>query len=86
MTDRKSASAAWLIAVVLLVLFSAYMGAYYWAVEPLGYGNLSPFYSLRMTNSPYLYLQTSDSVVGRFFASAHYLDRRIRPHVWEPTP
>jgi hypothetical protein len=83
MSDRKT-SVPWIAGAVLLVLIGGYVGAYYWMIKPFGFGNISPFYNLRTTKGPYHYLHAPDSVVGKFFAPAHWLDRLIRPHVWNP--
>ena len=76
------------IAVTLAVLLGLYVGAYYWMVFP------HPF---PPTGVRCLYYEGTDKARGgpvyatnpnwdRFFFPIHWLDRRIRPHVWEPTP
>ncbi|MCC7421742.1 MAG: hypothetical protein IT428_15785 [Planctomycetaceae bacterium] len=87
MTDRKTA-APWIAGAVLLVLIGGYVGAYCWMIAPLGfgYGSVSPYYDFRMTTEPYIYLHALDSLVGRLFSPIHWLDRRVRPYVWESTP
>lgn len=80
-------------AVVLLVV--AYGGAYYAMVWPRGVGpkfspveKMVPGYRLRSGNVLDDIIASMDDPVESgwttFFAPIHWLDRRIRPHVWEP--
>jgi hypothetical protein len=79
------------VAVTLTVLLGLYVGAYYWMVQPLGrrvsgdpwliatpfYGPESELYHLGHT--PW------NDRLRPLFTPMHWLDRRIRPHVWEPS-
>lgn len=70
MPDRKPISAVGWIAAVLL-LIGGYVGVYYAVVQ------ISPGY----------FVQRKEWRFGhRFFAPIHWLDRRMRPHVWQPPP
>ena len=77
MTDRKT-SAPWIAGAVLLVLIGGYVGAYDWTVQQSVFGvawcAIPP---ASFDKTPW---------TDRLFAPIHWLDRRIRPHVWEPTP
>jgi hypothetical protein len=71
------------VAVTLTVLLGLYVGAYYWLV--------SPFHSPNgcWTHAGYrVSCDTLDDAAWwqGLFRPLHQLDRRIRPHVWEPTP
>jgi hypothetical protein len=58
-------------------LLTLYVGAYYWLVFPVGWsGDPIPFY--RCTAE-------ARDAIRAFFAPMHWLDRRIRRHVWEPS-
>ncbi len=79
--------------IVLMVLLTLYVGAYCWMVVPLPLYGLSgsalpasqaivvPIY-----DPPFFPLQGAGGWIGSILAPVHSLDRRIRPHVWEPTP
>ena len=69
------------VTVTLAVLLALYVGAYFATVEP--YGDV-PWYSLNFV--PEGAGPEVDRCLDWFFAPIHRLDRRIRPHVWEPTP
>lgn len=87
MSDRKASSIR-IAAAVTLALIGGYLGAYYstvvWWWEGVEInGRREPYYVLTSTNpDPH----ESSSFLGRFFVPAHWLDRRIRPDVWEPKP
>jgi hypothetical protein len=70
------------VAVTLTVLLGLYVGAYYAMVEPVSAeGELpGPIYSLPFHKFDILF----DWKVTPWFEPAHWLDRRIRPRVWEP--
>jgi hypothetical protein len=78
------------VAVTLSVLLGLYVGAYCWMVVPLpvGYGladdTMTPVYQ---TGWDALDDKLVDAPVWttQVFTPIHWLDRRIRPHVWEPT-
>lgn len=83
-TSRPRLSAA--IAVcVLLAMIGGYAGAYYGTVRPNGevpeYPRLHGEPGERFTD-----WVRSWNFWHSFFTPMHWLDRRIRPHVWEPTP
>ena len=69
------------VAVTLAVLLGLYVGAYYMTVEPL----LLERTSLGTTN-PVVAVANYRRfpALGTLFSPIHWLDRRIRPHVWEP--
>ena len=79
------------VAVTLAVLLGLYVGAYYTMVRPddsyprpQGAKPFAlPYYAAPGT------MVTNRNYPGdwnRFFSPIHWLDRRIRPHVWAPTP
>ena len=71
-TPRKSDSAPLIAVATLVVVISGYAGWYYWTVKPIKKSG---------------WTDSNLTPLGEFiFAPIHYLDRRIRPHVWEPTP
>jgi hypothetical protein len=90
MPTRKPLSAPWIAAVVLAVLLLGYVGAYYAIVYSLAvpqvddvtgaitHTNFVPYYSG--------FGFDAQERLGEIFNWIHALDRRIRPHVWEPTP
>ncbi|MCC7425219.1 MAG: hypothetical protein IT428_33530 [Planctomycetaceae bacterium] len=85
MTERKT-SAPWIAGAALLVLIGGYVGVYYATVTVKGSGD--PFYTPHAwftDGSKTSYLAWKGRL-DRFFFPIHWLDRRIRPHVWEPTP
>jgi hypothetical protein len=71
-------------AVALTVLLGLYVGAYYAMVEPtatyakgvLFPPNIIPVYRVKAN----WYLDEA----GWVFAPIHWLDRRLRPEIWEP--
>jgi hypothetical protein len=85
---RKSTSVVLPAVGVLTVLLGLYVGAYYTMVKrsPTGRGDWRPFYFLPEPVAP----QTAHGAIRvhfrsePIFAPIHWLDRRIRPHVWEP--
>ncbi len=82
MTDRKI-SAPWIAGAVLLVLIGGYVGAYYGMVVPVLLSSrpiIWPAY--RHLWKPKVVV--SSSFVPDMFTPIHWLDRRIRPHVWGP--
>jgi hypothetical protein len=84
MTDRKSAG-PWITGVATLVLIGGYIGAYYAAVRPtfsLGDVVVSYNEALWAGGDTPLEIVSSHRRWIRFFAPAHWLDRRLRPHVW----
>ena len=91
MTDRKT-SAPWIAGAVLLVLMGGYVGAYYGTVGSAAVGHAFP--REIWPTYPITPVTFSDGTISRspksawrsFFAPMHRLDRRIRPHVWGPTP
>ena len=82
MTDRKT-SAPWIAGAVLLVLLGGYVGAYYGLMKP---DSVSVVLDARFHISmrPVTVPVYSASWLHSFFAPIHRLDRRIRPHMWEP--
>lgn len=92
MSDRKPASVVLPAVALVLVLFAAYVGAYYWAIEPLYAPSAIPPV---LPNYPRLHgqweirggWQKRQRCVD-FFDPIHRLDRRLRPHAWgnEPNP
>jgi hypothetical protein len=87
MADRKLSSVPWIGVAVLAVLIGGYVEAYYGTLIVYhGLGDeAAAAYSL-VENEINPDVSTEDSGIGRFFAPMHWLDRRIRPHVWELTP
>jgi hypothetical protein len=88
MTSSRKPGFVLPVAVTLAVLLGLYVGAYYAMVRPLG---PVPFYSIGDPNDPRWYNETAPGIVHgphlgwmRFFSPIHWLDRRLRPHVWEP--
>jgi hypothetical protein len=75
MPPRKPISAPWIAAVVLLLLIGGYVGAYYATVtrylEVANYPTITRFFP-----------DGSHLAVRALFTPIHWLDRRIRPHVW----
>lgn len=65
---------------LVLLLPMLYVGVYY--------GTVSPSYNVGPTFEPTPhYFDTSREVkrwLAAFFAPIHWLDRGLRPHVWEP--
>lgn len=89
MSERKKSPVAWIVATVLVLLLGGYIGAYCAMVivpdrneiDPAGGGYLTlhPFYAIGD-------LRTWWKQQGKLratFAPIHWLDRRIRPSVWE---
>jgi hypothetical protein len=70
--------------VAVILLLASYVGAYYVMVHPETYDPglpRYPFYATRLEGRRLTrYMETSRP----FFAPVHWLDRRLRPHVWEP--
>src|SRR5690349_3050581 len=93
MSDRKPTSVVMPALVAALVLLGPYVGAYYATVKPDFVALSDPDFG-RNAVYPLLYgtgweTDTSKFMTGqarwnRFFAPIHWLDRRIRPHAWEP--
>lgn len=82
-SDRKPMSVVPVI--VLLAMLGAYVGAYYATVRPLTVlGNVFAEYKFPAFLKPYEPNRYNTLHDG--FAPIHWLDRRIRPHHWEPTP
>jgi hypothetical protein len=78
--ERKRSVDPWIAGIALTALLSLYVGAYFWLVLPLRFGSLhtgpiAPAYRIPLA---------SQGIAGALFAPIHALDRRIRPHVWEP--
>jgi hypothetical protein len=84
-SERKPTSVV-LPAVVVLMVLGIYVGAYYAAVRPyvprpgIRTSVVFPVYDFPI--GP----KRPDQWLGMAFAPFHWLDRRIRPHVWEPKP
>ncbi len=75
--------------MVLLTLLCMYAGAYYALVEPIP---ASKWFTLRVgtVGRPYgprmlPWYGSTGVALDRPFLPIHWFDRRIRPHVWEPT-
>jgi hypothetical protein len=69
---------------VLTVLIGGYVGAYYAMVHATGYGEIWAYYSI----GGWWPEETFGITLTRcqqFFSPIHWLDRHIRPHIWEPT-
>ena len=82
MSDRKSTFVVLPAVATALVLLGAYVGAYYRMVEvpdmrPFE-GEVAADYSWSHESVP----RNPSRSWRRFFAPVHWLDRRIRPHVW----
>lgn len=93
MSQRKPTSAPWIAAVVLLVLTGGYVGAYYVVVDSAAVGHafdddfveILPTYPIAPVKMFDVTISRSHKSAWRpFFAPIHWLDRRIRPHVWTP--
>jgi hypothetical protein len=94
-TDRKP-SPILSVGRVVMVLLGLYVGAYYWMVErtfKLDWPAATTTYFAEYPpvaeywTESYEINSASDVSFrrwSRFFAPIHSLDRRIRPHVWEP--
>jgi hypothetical protein len=66
------------VAVTLAVLLGSYVGAYCWMAEPFPPSAFpGERYTANVAGYPLKWM-------GTLFAPIHWLDRRIRPHVWEP--
>jgi hypothetical protein len=80
MTEPRKPSLIMPAAVTLTVLVGLYVGAYYGLVERNSYrGGWAPHFAISQGDQ-------YPSVWSQFFAPIHWLDRRLRPHVWEPAP
>lgn len=82
---RKPLSFPWIGVAVLAVLIGGYVAAYYATVER---ALLTENYSDRIKEICPIYPSLNRRLVNprtRFFTPIHWLDRRLRPHVWEPT-
>jgi hypothetical protein len=93
MTEPRKPGFVLPVAVTLAVLLALYVGAYYAMVRPFwsfdGTGRLmsEADYSLWGRNGPAVRLWVPQpSFRSRVFAPINWLDRHIRPHVWEATP
>ena len=87
MTSPRKSGFVLPVAVTLAVLLGLYVGAYYAMVEPI------PAQKYVLSKGAYSAVPTFLATYSRWddwltplFSPAHWLDRRIRPHVWEPTP
>jgi hypothetical protein len=84
MPTGKPNSVAWIVVVVLL---SWYVGAYYMMVERY-WSNRPPDYSTVALYN--LFGTVRGASVNRFavpiFTPIHWLDRRIRPQIWDTPP
>jgi hypothetical protein len=77
-------------AVLLFVLIGGYVGAYYALVEPipatkwfrLRVGTVGRPFGPRMLP----WYGSAGFAVNGPFTPIHWIDRRLRPHVWEPAP
>ena len=77
-SDRKPSLILAVAVTLALLLLAGYVGAYYWCVTP---GPLGPYYGDRFSGD------VQDDWEERlflFFRPAHWLDLRIRPHIWGP--
>jgi hypothetical protein len=73
MTDGQT-PAPWIAgAAVLMLLLGGYVGLYLFSVDAVRRPPAVPGHGVMI-------------VPAKIFAPIHWLDRRIRPHVWEPTP
>jgi hypothetical protein len=81
------------IAVTLAALLGLYVGTYYAMSHPRSTGwprgtfLVEPFYGTREYGQVPLPAEMEWHLrLFPFFAPIHWLDRRIRPHVWDATP
>jgi hypothetical protein len=60
----------------VIALFAAYMGAYFATVQSVGWGSAGTWhtYAIGSYSLPWS--------VHRFFAPAHWIDRKLRPDQW----
>jgi hypothetical protein len=66
----------------VLLLLVGYVGAYVALVEPVV---MPSFGTSLMRSPPFPPIPTYPSAwMRRFFDPAHQIDRRLRPHVWDP--
>ena len=79
MTEPRKPSLILPVAGAVLLL-AGYVGAYYAMVYP--YDGMALFPSRRNGTVSWGVRPAWE----RFFAPIHWLDRRLRPDVWEPTP
>jgi hypothetical protein len=92
MSSRPTTAFVWIAGYVLLLSLVGYVGAYYVMVNPIAvYRRPSlvlPAYGLSREKA-IMAAETSNSTERRFrkiFTPIHWLDRRVRRFVWEPTP
>ena len=83
MSERKLYPSV-MICVVAVLLVCAYVGAYYATVIPyrLSSGKVFP-----MHRPPWAGEVLLPRTIDRFnvlFAPVHWVDRRLRPHLWNP--
>lgn len=85
-TSHRNNSTPWIVVAVLAVLIGGYVGAYCATVNvgALDGGEFWPVYYTR--DEARTGIPTDGFDYLTFFAPIHWLDRRIRPQVWEPTP
>jgi hypothetical protein len=81
-SDRKPSV---IVPVAVVVLLAVYVAAYYAAATPFRLvGRIVPVYSPPWDRADGL--PKAPGGTHTFFAPIHWLDRRIRPGVWETTP
>jgi hypothetical protein len=91
MSEPRKPSLILPVAVAMLLLLAGYVGAYYWlldvAFDSADHVTLVPIYYSIYFSERFEYDSWEWSWrLTPFFAPIHWFDRRIRPHVWEPTP
>lgn len=85
MTERRKPGL--LLPVIVVVLLAVYAGAYYGTVRPLGlpFVGTAPHYPLLhggTIGDPDFNITTLKRW-HTVFTPIHWLDRRLRPHIWE---
>lgn len=69
------------ILVATMLLIGAYVGAYFGTVMPLWLEDpVTPFYTFPGQSFVSLRFHR---IAERFFAPVHWIDRRLRPEIWE---
>jgi hypothetical protein len=92
MTSPRKSGFVLPVAVTLAVLLGLYVGAYYAMVEPqINLPGYRGYTVIERTIEPNYWGKLPvgfdpNGALKAFFTPVHWLDRRIRPHVWEPSP
>lgn len=85
MSDSRKPGFLLPVVVTLAVIAGVYVGAYYWMVEPIVLtGWVADLYSPGGRTPKHGYNPVS--LWRTFFAPMNWLDRHIRPKVWEQKP